>query len=84
MVASKDAAPAKHAQKGADKPAPKFVPEVDRVTTVTRLPDGTPRHTPGFVLLLPEDATDEEKAAAWNFGGEPLDYDNVEYYPRSV
>jgi len=79
----------KAASEAADKPKPKpeppkFVPEVDRVTAVTRLPDGTPRHTPGFVLLLPENATDEEKAAAWNMGGEALDYDNVEYYPRSV
>ena len=60
-----------------------FTPRYDRVTHVLRHADGTPAHRPGFVLLLPEDATDEERASAWNNGGDlpPADA-NIEFYPR--
>lgn len=57
--------------------------DVELVAVVSRTADGAPSQRPGFVLLLPEDATDEERAAAWNNGGElpPADQP-VRYHPR--
>jgi hypothetical protein len=54
---------------------------VDRVGAVPRDPDGSPRLRPGFKLQLTEGATDAEKAAAWNLGGELPPEGVIEYVP---
>jgi hypothetical protein len=57
---------------------------VDRVAVVTRNSDGSPRQTEGFVLVVHEDPTDEELAAAWNYKGElPPKGQPVEYVART-
>lgn len=55
---------------------------IDVVGAVPREPDGSPRLRPGFKLQLTEGATDAEKAAAWNLGGELPPEDVIEYVPR--
>lgn len=73
----------------AKKPDPKATPDaagddVDVVGVVTRNADGSPSQRPGFVLLVPEDPTDAELAAAWNDSGKlPPAGQTVRYHPRS-
>lgn len=61
------------ARKPAAKPEPK--PEFDedsgvRVGSVSRDRDGNSLEAPGFRLLVQEGASDADKAAGWNLGGE--------------
>lgn len=60
-------------------------PEVpERTVFVRRNVDGSPNQTPGFVLVVEENASEAELAAAWNNGGElPPQGQVVEYYPRT-
>ena len=52
----------------------------DRVAVVRWNPDGTPAQTKNFKLLIAKDASDDEKAAAWNKGDGSLpDEAHVEY-----
>lgn len=53
----------------------------DRVASVSRYADGSAAQSPNFVLLLPENASDADKASAWNNDGELPDEAHVEYYP---
>lgn len=71
---------AKPAAKHSAKPAASAV--VDRVTVVPRNVDGTARLNERFRLLVREGATDEEKRAAWNLGGELPPEDVIEYVPE--
>jgi hypothetical protein len=58
--------------------------DIDVVVGVSRNEDGSPKQTPGFVLLVPEDPTDEELAAAWNKDGElPPKDQAIKYHPRA-
>jgi hypothetical protein len=52
----------------------------DAVTCVSRWANGKPRQSDGFVLLIRSGASDVEKAAAWNKGGEQPDEGRVRYY----
>lgn len=53
-----------------------------RVCSVSRDYDGNCLEAPGFRLLLQEDASDEDKAAAWNLGGELPPEGLVVYVPK--
>jgi hypothetical protein len=58
--------------------------DIDVVVGVSRNADGSPKQTPGFVLLVPEDPTDEELAAAWNKDGEmPPKGQAIRFHPRA-
>jgi len=60
------------------------VPEVavSKVFGVVRDAADTPRHR-NFVLLVPENPTEDELKAAWNMGGAlPPKDQAIEYYPR--
>lgn len=58
------------------EPAPKApkaveIPDnADRVASVTRNLDGSPMQSDPFVLVVEEDSSDAELAAAWNLNGE--------------
>lgn len=72
----------------AKKPEPKtpaVAEDADVVGVVTRNADGSPAQRPGFVLLVPEDPTDDELAVAWNDGGKlpPADQP-LRYHPRTL
>lgn len=54
---------------------------VDVVGAVPRDPDGKPRLREGFRLQLAEGATDEDKAKAWNLGGELPPESVIDYVP---
>lgn len=41
-----------------------------RINSVSRDSDGNSLEAPGFRLLVQEGASDADKAAAWNLGGE--------------
>lgn len=76
---------AKPAAKADSKSEPELGPacDVDVVSVVSRLADGSPAYRDGFVLCLPEDATDVEVAAAWNNDGElPPKNQPIIYVPR--
>lgn len=49
-----------------------FVPDADRVAQVSIDVNGNPAQSHNFHVLLPEDATDEHKAAAHNEAGRKL------------
>lgn len=73
---------ATHAKK-ADSKADALADDVDVVAVVSRDVDGKPTARAGFVLQLPEDPTDDERAAAWNDGGKlPPVSQPVRYHPR--
>lgn len=65
--------------KAAAKDEPK---RYDKVAFVPRHVDGRPALNEGFKVVVQEGATDEEKAAAWNAGGELPPEDVLEYVPR--
>lgn len=80
----KTTAPAKR-ESDADENVPTLaeldLPEgEDAVTCVSRWANGKPRQSDGFVLLVRAGASDAEKAAAWNKGGEQPDEGRVRYY----
>lgn len=72
----------------AKKPEPKATPDApaddaDVVAVVTRDADGKPSQRDGFVLLVPENPTDAELAAAWNDNGKlPPAGQALRYAPR--
>ena len=47
-----------------------FQPDGDVVAMVSRDSSGRPAQSENFVVLVPDDASDEVKAAAWNRAGE--------------
>lgn len=52
---------------------------IDRVAVVSRYGNGEPRQSPGFRVVLHHDATDEDKAVAWNLNGELPPEDVIDY-----
>lgn len=56
--------------------------DADVVGVVSRNGDGSPAQRQGFVLLVPEDPTDDELAAAWNDGGKLPPADQPVRYHR--
>ncbi len=75
--------------RGRAKTAPKEdpTPEVSEadgslVTSVSRNVDGSPAETAGFRLLVQEGASDADKAAAWNLGGELPPEELIVYVPK--
>ena len=53
-----------------------------RVAVVTRGPDGECLELAGFRLLVQEGASDADKAAAWNLGGELPPEEMIVYVPK--
>lgn len=77
----------KPAAKPAASPEPDVSPEVldapaVQVQKVARLLDGTPTEPPSFRLLVQEGASDADKAAGWNLGGEMPPEDLIDYIPK--
>ncbi len=54
--------------------------EVEYVGVVTRDVEGKPVQKDDFRLLLPEGASDADKAAAWNNNGELPPESRIRYY----
>jgi hypothetical protein len=53
-----------------------------RVNIVSRDRDGNSLEAPGFRLLVQEGASDANKAAAWNLGGEMPSEDLIVYIAK--
>jgi hypothetical protein len=53
-----------------------------RVTIVSRDRDGNSLEAPGFRLLVQEGASDADKAAGWNNGGEMPSEDLIVYIEK--
>jgi hypothetical protein len=73
----------------ARKPAAKSEPKVElpedngnRFVVVTRDGEGNCVDGPGFRLLVQEGASDEDKAAGWNLGGEMPPEEMIVYVPK--
>lgn len=54
-----------------------LIPDADRIAMVSIDANGKPAQTVNFHVLLPEDATDEHKAAALNEAGRKLGAEHV-------
>jgi len=74
------------ARKPAAKPEPKDeLPDSGvRVNSVSRDRDGNVLEAPGYRLQVEEGASDADKAAAWNNGGEMPPEGLVVYFPKTV
>lgn len=84
MATTSKTTPAKHSKTAASEARPLDDLDLpdgeDVVGQVSRNADGTPAQSDGFVMLMPEGASDADKAAAWNLGGEMPPEDRIRYY----
>lgn len=63
-----------------------FRPTADVVAMVSRDVNGDPAQSKNFQVLIPEDASDADKDAAWNKAGEAqgaANYDHAKHGPQS-
>lgn len=74
-------------RKAAAKAAPEPKVELDedngaRINSVSRDVEGNSLEAPGFRLQVQEGASDADKAAAWNLGGEMPPEEIIVYAPK--
>ena len=72
-------------RKAAAKAEPKVEIDEDngaRINSVSRDSDGNLLEAPGFRLQVQEGASDADKAAAWNLGGELPPEEIIVYVPK--